>query len=165
MAAQTINIHATCLLVDRAGAAFGAPRDAGVLILGKSGAGKSDLALKLIARGMRLVCDDRCELFVTRGKLFGRSPKSLAGLLEVRGVGIVKLPQAAKARIELVVELAERIARLPVHGRYKPALALPAAARPPLLKIMPFEGSAPDKVVLAAAAFASGLFREDVNTR
>ena len=83
MAPRTVNIHATCVLLESAAAAFGASRAAGVLLLGKSGAGKSDLALQLIALGAKLVSDDRTELFVERGKLFARAPQSIAGLIEV----------------------------------------------------------------------------------
>ena len=59
---MTANIHATCIRIARAGKVFGAPASAGVLILGESGAGKSDLALRLIGRGAELVADDRTEL-------------------------------------------------------------------------------------------------------
>src|SRR5512146_1790449 len=102
-----VNIHASCVLLDGAAEAFGAPRDAGVLLLGESGRGKSDLALRLIERGAKLVADDRTELFVKDNALFARAPQSLAGLIEVRGAGIVALPFAAEARIALAVEMME----------------------------------------------------------
>ena len=57
-----VNIHASCVVCARAGAAFGVPEDAGVLLLGESGSGKSEAALRLIAIGAKLVADDRCEL-------------------------------------------------------------------------------------------------------
>jgi HPr kinase/phosphorylase len=57
------NIHASCVVLARAGEPFGAPGDAGILILGASGSGKSDLALRLIGRGALLVADDRVEIF------------------------------------------------------------------------------------------------------
>jgi hypothetical protein len=160
-----VNIHATCVRLDRAGAAFGAPRDAGVLLLGKSGAGKSDLAIRLIALGATLVADDRTELYVWRRKLYARPPARLAGLIEVRGVGILKLPHANRVRVALVVELGRDAARLPDHRRYRPsaALALPAAAAPPVVKIAPFEAAAPAKIVAATAAYALGLYRDTIN--
>ena len=71
---RSVNIHATCVRLGRAGAAFGAPPDAGVLLLGKSGAGKSDLALRLIALGATLVADDRTELYLWQRKLYARPP-------------------------------------------------------------------------------------------
>ena len=160
-----VNIHATCVRLGRAGAAFGAPPDAGVLLLGKSGAGKSDLALRLIALGATLVADDRTDLYVRRGKLYARPPARLAGLIEVRGIGIVKLPHAPRVCVTLVVELGREATRLPDHRRYRlPAgLALPAAAAPPMVKIAPFEASAPAKIVAATAAYALGLYRDTFN--
>ena len=162
---SSVNIHATCVRMGRAGAAFGAPRDAGVLLLGKSGAGKSDLALRLIALGATLVADDRTELTVWRRKLYARPPACLAGLIEVRGVGILKLPHAPRVCVALVVELGQNATRLPDHRRYRPpaALALPAAAAPPIVKIAPFETSAPAKIVAATAAYALGLYRDTFN--
>ena len=160
-----VNIHATCVRLGRAGAAFGAPPDAGVLLLGKSGAGKSDLALRLIALGATLVADDRTDLYVRRGKLYARPPARLAGLVEVRGIGIVKLPHAPRVCVTLVVELGREATRLPDYRRYRlPAgLALPAAAAPPMVKIAPFEASAPAKIVAATAAYALGLYRDTFN--
>jgi HPr kinase/phosphorylase len=159
------NIHATCVRLGRAGAAFGAPPDAGVLLLGKSGAGKSDLALRLIALGATLVADDRTDLYVRRGKLYARPPARLAGLVEVRGIGIVKLPHAPRVCVTLVVELGREATRLPDHCRYRPpaGLALPAAAAPPMVKIAPFEASAPAKIAAATAAWALGLYRDAIN--
>jgi len=161
----SVNVHATCVRIGRAGTAFGTPRDAGILLLGKSGAGKSDLALRLIALGATLVADDRTDLYVWRGRLYARSPARLAGLIEVRGIGILKLPQAPRARIALVVELGEGAPRLPGHRRYRPpaALGLPAKAAPPIIKIAPFEASAPAKIVTATAAWAHGLYRDTFN--
>jgi hypothetical protein len=160
-----VNIHATCVRIGRASAAFGAPRHAGILLLGKSGAGKSDLALRLIALGATLVADDRTELYVWRGRLYARPPARLAGLIEVRGIGILKLRQAPRARIALVVELGEGAPRLPGHRRYCPpaALGLPAKAAPPIVKIAPFEASAPAKIIAATAAWARGLYRDTIN--
>ncbi len=159
------NIHATCVRMEGAGVAFGAPRDAGVLLLGKSGAGKSDLALRLIALGALLVADDRTDLYLRRGVLYARAPARLAGLMEIHGVGVIKLPFAPHARIALVAELGLASARLPDHRRYRPPpiLELPAKAAPPLVKIAPFEASAAAKVIAATAAYAHGLHRDDAN--
>ncbi len=161
---RTVGIHATCVLLDRAGASFGAPADAGVLILGKSGAGKSDLALRLIAMGAKLVADDRTDLFVRRGRLFGRAPKAIAGLMEVREVGILALPHAAFARIALTIE-PKAGARLPPHRRFSPPAPLQLAEdkAPPLLAVAPFEASAAAKIAVATAAYERGLHRETVN--
>lgn len=161
----SVNIHATCIRLGRAGKAFGAPMDIGVLLLGASGAGKSDIALRLIATGATLVADDRVELFVLRQMLWARAPRRAGGLIEIRGVGIVKLPHAARVRVGLVVELGQGIARLPKHRRYRvpPALGLAKSAVPHLVKVAPFEASAPAKIAAAAAAYACDLHRDHIN--
>jgi HPr kinase/phosphorylase len=164
-ACRTFNIHATCIMLGKAGEAFGAPHDCGVLLLGKSGAGKSDLALRLIAAGAKLVADDRTELFVSRGILHARPPARIAGLLEAREVGIVRLPFVKRARIALVVRL-EAGPRLPALKRYKPPRGLTLAAEnlPPMVKIAPFQASATAKIALAAAASERGLHDGGVDT-
>jgi serine kinase of HPr protein (carbohydrate metabolism regulator) len=161
------NIHASCVVLADAAKAFDAPSDAGILIMGESGKGKSDLVLRLLERGAKLVSDDRTELFLKDGALFARAPKSLAGLLEVRGLGIVALPPAAEARVALAIESVESgyVPRMPQPERYMPppALNLAESACPPLIWLAPLEPSAPAKVTLAAAAFAKALFREQRN--
>lgn len=94
-------LHATCVEW------FGR----GVLIRGKSGAGKSDLALRLIDAGAALVADD--QVLLENG--IASAPARLQGLLEVRGFGIVKLPFAETTAIALTVDLcsADEIERLP----------------------------------------------------
>jgi serine kinase of HPr protein (carbohydrate metabolism regulator) len=162
-----VNIHASCVLLGDAGKHFGAPEDAGVLLLGESGKGKSDLALRLIERGAKLVADDRTELFARDNMLYARAPKSLAGLLEVRGLGIVALPFATGARIALAVEMMEEgyVPRMPERERYcpPPELAVHEDERPPLIWLAPFEASTPAKIAMAAAAFSKALFREHRN--
>ena len=159
---RTINIHATCILLSGAGKVFKAPPSAGVLLLGRSGAGKSDLALRLIARGAKLVSDDRVDLYVDRSRLTARAPALIEGLLEVRGLGIVALPSAAKARVALAVSLDGAKARLPRPEEYKSPFDLSAPV--PLIRLAPFEASAPEKIALAAAAFARKLFRESISS-
>ena len=161
---MSANIHASCIVLAGAGVAFDAPQDAGVLLLGPSGAGKSDLALRLIAAGAMLVADDRTDLAIEDGGLVATPPKALAGLIEVRNLGIVALPHRSSARIALVVDLTPGAApaRLPQAARWLPPAGLDLAqnARPPLIRLAPFEASAPAKVAVAAAAFAHALFRE-----
>jgi len=157
------NIHASCILLNRAGDAFGAPRDAGILLLGKSGAGKSDLALRMIEGGARLVADDRVELSVREGLLIARAPPRLTGLIEVRGAGILALPYAAEARVALAVLLETRNpGRMPDSEFYVPPLA-DAPRKIPLLRLSAFEASSPAKIAAASAAFARGLFREQAH--
>lgn len=99
------NVHATAV-------ALNAGR--GVLILGASGAGKSELALRLMAFGAQLVADDRVDLSVRDGELWARAPAALSGLIEMRGVGILRADALPSARIVLVVDLdAQETERLP----------------------------------------------------
>ena len=76
----------------------------GVLILGPSGSGKSDLALRLIDQGFSLVADDRVLLWTSGGRLFGRAPETLTCLIEARGVGILKAPVPDFAPVSLAVD-------------------------------------------------------------
>ena len=150
---KSVNIHASCVMV----------KGKGVLILGESGAGKSDLALRLMDDGARLVADDRTELTVEGGRLCARAPKSIAGLIEVRGLGIVAQPFAAKTIIALAVKLDATPERLPGVGFYAPPPPLKLAKPPPFILLDGRLPSAPAKIRLALAAFAKGLRREDFN--
>src|SRR5690242_15181364 len=87
----------------------------GVLLRGPPGSGKSDLALRLIDRGARLVADDQTELRREGAAVLASAPPSIAGRIEVRGVGILELPQAPSVALGLVVDLvpAADIERLP----------------------------------------------------
>jgi hypothetical protein len=152
---KILNIHANCVRLGRAG----------VLLLGPSGSGKSDLALRLIAQGARLVSDDRSELFLRGGKLCARPPKALAGLLEIRGLGIVAHPHAAAATIALAVRLGEEPPRLPRPRRYTGAMALGRHAPVPLLSLDGFQASAPAKIAAALKAYARDLFRDNANAK
>jgi serine kinase of HPr protein (carbohydrate metabolism regulator) len=164
---DNLNIHATCIVLSDAASAFKAPKDAGVLLLGKSGSGKSDLALRLLERGAKLVADDRVELFARDGLLMARAPETLDGLIEVRGAGIIAQTALPEARIALVAEMMKtgNVPRHPQPESYSPPpeLDLQASAHPPMIWLAPFEASAPAKIVIAAAAFAGQLFRETHN--
>ena len=101
------NIHATLVSLD----------NKGILLVGESGSGKSDLALRLIMEQQaKLVADDRVELCVTDGKLYGHAPKEIAKKMEVRQIGIVSFPTKKQVEIVLCVELTknrEDLERLP----------------------------------------------------
>lgn len=156
---HTQNIHAGCVLLGGAGRAFGMHEDAGILILGGSGSGKSDLMLRLIAAGSMLVADDRTDLTVEGDILIASPPHPLAGLLEVRGIGVVSIFHRGRAAVALAVELipGETPARMPPELRYRPpeGLVLPERAWPALIRLNPFENSAPAKIAAAAATFAN----------
>jgi len=149
------NIHASCI-------AIGAR---GVLLLGKSGAGKSDLALRLIDDGARLVADDRAILFVVRGALHARAPQSIKGLLEIRGLGIVAVPARPNAKIALVVRLGREGARLPAASLYHAPAPLRAAKPVPQIALDARFASTPAKIRAALAAFSKDLFRDTFITK
>lgn len=87
----------------------------GALLLGPSGAGKSDLALRLIGEGALLVADDQTLLVVRDGAIIARAPAAIAGLIEVRGVGLVAVPTIRSTRLAAAFTLAPGAApeRLP----------------------------------------------------
>lgn len=129
-------VHATTI-------AFGGK---GVLIRGPSGSGKSDLALRLIDAGAKLVADDQTEI-ARRGKsLVASAPKAIAGKLEARGIGIVKLRAVKHATLALAVDLVrpDQIERLP-----EPEWVELLGVTLPLIRLAPFEISAPAKLRLA----------------
>lgn len=77
----------------------------GILILGASGSGKSTLALALTSRGAGLVADDRVAIARRGGALVVRAPEATAGLVEARGIGILRLPAVPEAVLTLAVDL------------------------------------------------------------
>ncbi|RAU23776.1 serine kinase [Paramagnetospirillum kuznetsovii] len=121
----------------------------GVLIRGPSGSGKSDLALRLLDGGAQLVADDQTELSLQDDQIVARAPDTIAGLLEVRGLGIVKVVPRSWAPLALVVDLVDesRIERLP-----EPAYAHFLGVALPRLDLAPFQVSAAAKVRLAVAS-------------
>ena len=90
----------------------------GLLILGPSGAGKSALALQLIALGALLVADDRTDLTAQSGRLTARCPAPIKGLIEARGLGLLRAPPVDEAEIALVADLSQtEDQRLPPRRR------------------------------------------------
>ena len=149
------NIHASCVALGTQG----------VLLLGKSGAGKSDLALRLIDEGARLVSDDRTVLYSKAGALHARAPDSIRGLIEIRGLGIVKFPVRADVKIALVVCLGREDERLPVHRFYRPPPRLSVRRPPPEIMLNGQSASAPARIRAGLAAFSKGLFRDTFVTK
>ena len=120
----------------------------GVLLKGKSGSGKSDLALRLLEnKKAELVADDAVEISLQSGHIIGQAPQNLAGLLEVRGVGIVSYPYIEKSYIDMVVELKssiDEIERMPLMQK-EVILGLEINK----IDLYAKENSAPDKVIAA----------------
>jgi len=153
MSQNRIQIHATAIALD----------GAATLILGPPGAGKSDLALRCILQGAwlderhcraTLVADDQVIVEQGGAGLIARVPDAIAGQIEVRGLGIMKVPNVPGADIVLAVELAEpaAIERLP-----DPPLSWTLlGAEVPLIRVAPFEVSAHLKVLLALARGVPG---------
>lgn len=112
-----------------------------VVIEGRSGAGKSDLALRLIDRGAVLVSDDRTLLVRDRDRLIARAPATEAGRIEVRGLGIVAVPHVSDVPVALVVRLAKEDQRMP--ERLERRIAGVAVRE---MTLEPFRASAPLKV-------------------
>jgi HPr kinase/phosphorylase len=118
-----MQVHASCA----------ARNGDGVLLVGPPGTGKSDMVLRLLDHGFVLVADDRVEI----DGVWARAPGGLAGLLEVRGLGIVRLPHLPRAQLRLAVTLRADPVRLPEPARYAdpdlPSIAVdptkPSAAR------------------------------------
>jgi len=117
-----------------------------VLLRGPSGSGKSDLALRLIDAGGRLVADDQTRLWRDGDALLVAAPPSIAGLIEVRGVGLLRMAPLPVARLALIADLVapQYVDRLPEPSSETIfGLALPRVA------IAPFEASAAVKLRLA----------------
>lgn len=106
-----------------------------LLIEGPPGSGKSSLALALIDRGAGLIGDDAVTLFEQDGRLIAAPPPNIAGLLEVRGVGLLRLPVAEAAPVALVLELGgppgERLPVSPLNCRTTAGVAVPVLAFDP----------------------------------
>jgi serine kinase of HPr protein (carbohydrate metabolism regulator) len=116
-----------------------------VLITGRSGSGKSDLALRLLDRGFTLVSDDQTIVRRDGSRLLASAPPRIAGKLEVRGIGIVDMETETDVPVALLVELTSDVQRLPDDSRERPLLGVTL----PLVSIDAMTASAPSKVALA----------------
>jgi len=142
-------VHATCVALRR-GRSWRA-----VLLRGPSGAGKSDLALRLIEAGGRLVADDQTHLAKQGRRLIATAPAALAGLIEVRGVGIVKMARRqliARAPLCLLVDLVPPadVERMP-EAQHEAVQEVEL----PRLALAPFEASSVTKLHLALGRIAA----------
>ena len=136
-------MHASCVAVD----------GKAVLICGPSGAGKSDLALRLIDRGFTLVSDDQTMIRKSGDHLLATAPPTIAGKLEIRGIGIVDMETVQDVPVALVVELTSDIRRLPDDARERSILGTSV----PLISVDAMTASAPSKVALALDRFGLKL--------
>ena len=138
---DTLLVHATAIAIEG---------DA-VLLRGPPGAGKSDLALRLIEGGARLLADDQTLLRRVDNHVLVRAPAAIAGLIEVRGVGVVRVDSLEEAPLALVVDLvpSAQVERIP-DNRFEVVLGLTI----PQMALAPFEVSAAAKLRLAWRAFA-----------
>jgi serine kinase of HPr protein (carbohydrate metabolism regulator) len=131
-------IHASCVAI----------RGRAVLIAGRSGSGKSDLALRLIDRGAVLVSDDYTQLDRDGETLVASPPATIAGKIEIYGVGIVAMPFAKSASVGLMVVVDEDPVRLPTP----PEVRKIAGVEIPVIALAALEPSAPIKVEWAMRA-------------
>jgi HPr kinase/phosphorylase len=140
---DTILVHGTAIAI----------AGEGILLRGPSGAGKSDLALRLIDGGARLVADDQVLLSRRGERVLARAPATIAGLVEIRGVGIVQVETIAEAPLALIADLvpADRVERLP-QRRTEPLFGLDI----PLIALDGFAASAAAKLRLLRRALAAG---------
>jgi serine kinase of HPr protein (carbohydrate metabolism regulator) len=129
------NLHASTVAID----------GRAVLISGPSGSGKSDLALRLLDRGFRLVSDDRTILRREGARLIASAPETIRGKLEIRGVGIVEMDSVPDVPVALVVELTSDIQRLPDDDRERLILG----SSIPMINVDAMTASAPSKVAVA----------------
>lgn len=130
-------VHATSVVID----------GKAVLIAGRSGAGKSDLALRLIDRGATLLSDDYTHVEQQHESVFARAPATIAGQIEVYGVGILRMPHAPLAPAALIVQPSDEFAeqRLPADGQTLTLCGIPL----PCFLLRFSDASAPIKVELA----------------
>lgn len=130
-------LHATCVAIG----------GRAVLIAGRSGTGKSDLALRLLDRGAALVSDDYTSVRRAGDTLIATAPAAIAGRIEVRGVGLLHQDSIAEATVHLIVVTDEAVARLPDELQTR----IVAGVVVPTVTLAALEASAPIKVERALA--------------
>jgi serine kinase of HPr protein (carbohydrate metabolism regulator) len=135
-------VHASCVAIG----------GRAILLAGRSGAGKSDLALRLIDRGAVLVSDDYTELRRVGGTLLARAPATIAGKIELRGVGIAAMEAAADVPVCLYADLDSAPERLPESA----TIGL-AGVEIPRVALAALEPSAPLKLEYALVIFGLAL--------
>ena len=137
---------------------------AGIALIGRSGAGKSDLTLRLIetcpfAR-TRLIADDYTDIRAERGALYAAPPPAIAGMIEVRGAGVVQADYCENIALVAAFELNPPAARMPDARHWRPH-GLADAPELPLFSLAPFEASAAAKARCLTRAILAGHFVGD----
>lgn len=135
-------IHATCVVIG----------DQAVLIRGESGTGKSDLALRLIDRGAMLVSDDYTYVQRQGPDIKATPPPEIAGLIEVRGVGLISMPHRPSASVAMIVHLLNEYDADPDRLPLDRTTERLCGQDVPLMTLRALEPSAPIKVELALNA-------------
>lgn len=141
-----VQVHASCVAIE----------GTGILLRGPSGSGKSDLALRLVDDGAQLVADDRTDLTCSDGIVWAAAPVEIAGLIEVRGVGVLRHDAVDGIGLGLVVDLVVAAA---VDRHPEPSTCDLLGITVPALALFPFEASAPAKVRLAASTASGRIMR------
>ncbi len=141
-------VHGSCVCID----------ESGLLLRGPSASGKSDLALRLIDRGARLVADDRVDLARAGDIVFASAPQVLQGLLEVRTVGILKYDFLQRVRLSAVIDLHQdgTLDRLPAAQ-----WLLIAGVQVPHFRVFPWGAAAALKVELVSGLVSGSITRTD----
>jgi serine kinase of HPr protein (carbohydrate metabolism regulator) len=116
-----------------------------VMICGPSGSGKSDLALRLLDRGFKLVSDDQTIVRKDGDRLLASAPSTIRGKLEVRGIGIVDVETVTDVPVAMFVDLASDMQRLPDDSRERLVLGI----KIPLVTVDAMTASASSKVAMA----------------
>lgn len=131
-------LHASCVAIG----------ERAVLIEGLSGSGKSDLALRLIDRGATLVSDDYTIVRRTGTQALAAPGPNIEGIIEVRGLGLVRMAHRTDVAIAMIVNLNSHVERMPEGHDTR----IIAGVSVPVIAVAPFEASAPIKVELALKA-------------
>jgi serine kinase of HPr protein (carbohydrate metabolism regulator) len=129
------SLHATCIAIN----------GAAILIMGASGRGKSDLALRLIDRGAQLVSDDYTDVLRDGDTLRAAPPSTITGKIEVRGIGIIEMPYVRDIPVALMIDLDGVVERMPLPNQTTMIAGLPIAS----ITLAAHDASTPIKVELA----------------
>ncbi len=124
----------------------------GILLLGPSGSGKSDLAIRLIDRGARLISDDAVVVSSPDATPILKAAPNIEGLIEVRGVGICTIEAVSSAPLRMAIELASEIERMPKENLTTKVAGFDV----PLVKFRAFESSSAIKIEYALRTVVDG---------